>query len=203
MSTTAQILANQQAILQWMSNYDANKRKYDDFDVLSEFTEDTVFPVSRSGVYKKTTLSQILLQIQPSDLTGYYRKEIFEILEDTFSITLSSSPTNIEVFLDRVPQIEGVDYTFSNNIITFVEEVETDSFVVVSEFFSDTYSTKEILDFEEGDTAFIIPGAPENIEVYLNRTVLIEGVDYTYLSSQLTLTEEVVSGDFLIIRKHF
>lgn len=61
-------------------------------------------------------------------------KEQFTSTESQTDFILNSLPTNVDVWLDRVPQIEGVDYTISTNIVTFTYGLSAGSVIIIRKY---------------------------------------------------------------------
>lgn len=126
-------------------------------------------------------------------------KEVFDGdgVEDTF--TTSSAWVSIDVVLDRVPQIEGVDYTYSGTSLVMTETPVNGSKIVVRGFAGS--NKEEISVTTNGQLSFTISSSSENVEVYLDRVCLIEGIDYTVSGNSLNLIDvDTYTYSKLIVR---
>jgi hypothetical protein len=61
-------------------------------------------------------------------------KEIFTATEGQTTVTLTSNPRNVDVIKNRVIQTETLDYTKSNNIITFTEALSNMDYIIVRKY---------------------------------------------------------------------
>ena len=61
-------------------------------------------------------------------------KQLFTAAAAQTIFTLSNSPNNVDVVVDRVPQIEGVDYILSGNTVTMTEGLELNSKVQIRKY---------------------------------------------------------------------
>lgn len=66
---------------------------------------------------------------QPSE------KQTFDATDGQTVFNLTDVPSNIEVYINRVCQIEGVDYTLSTNVLTLTNGARLNSKVVVRKFY--------------------------------------------------------------------
>ena len=61
-------------------------------------------------------------------------KELFTATAAQTVFTLSSIPGTLDVWVDRVYQIESIDYTILDNIVTMTEGVDLNSIVVIRKY---------------------------------------------------------------------
>jgi len=83
----------------------------------------------------------------PSGILDISANNLHKVFEDATSTTetfiatagqitfvLNRLPNNVDVVVDRVPQIENIDFTISGAVVTINEPVELNSIVVIRKF---------------------------------------------------------------------
>lgn len=126
-------------------------------------------------------------------------KESFTSTSGQTLFVLSESPDNVDVIVNRVPQILGTDFTFTGNTVTMLNGVSLGKKVDIRKFSAS--STKDIFTATTGQTEFILSSTPSNIDVVINRVVQIEGDDYVLSGNIVTMTNGVTLGRKVEIRK--
>lgn len=131
--------------------------------------------------------------------------------------TISSKPDNIDLSIGRVQQIEGTDYTYSTQTgaLTIINasvgsSIKTDTLFDLRGFNNNLAKKEQMVISSSGQSVFMVLEKPKNIDLSLNRTILIEGIDYTYESSTGTLTiintayiSQITLNSILLARKYY
>ena len=113
--------------------------------------------------------------------------------------TIASKPDNVDLVLGRVHQYQNVDYTYvpASGILTIINASVGSAITTTTLFdlrgFQNYFSKKEsLLISSTGQSVFTLSDTPNNISLSLNRTLLYEGVDYTYDNATgiLTITNQ-------------
>lgn len=115
---------------------------------------------------------------------------------------IDTKPDNIDLKINRVPQIEDVDYIYNNqnSVLTLTNQSVINSIKVNSNFdlrgFNNAFSKKEKLTISSiGQDEFYLIEKPNNIDLVFNRTILSESTDYTYDNARGLIT--IINQSFI------
>lgn len=120
--------------------------------------------------------------------------------ENQTIVNIDSSVGNLDVWVDRVYQIEGVDYARNPSNFTFNNPLRANSIVSYRTFTEE--SVKEEFLATDGQTDLEMSNSPRTIDVWVNRIPQIEGIDYNKSGNMITFTYNLRTNDYVIVRKH-
>lgn len=111
---------------------------------------------------------------------------------------------NADVFVDRVTQIQGVDYNISGQNIVFTSNQAADSRVDVRTYTSNNSSvtSKQAFTATANQTVFVSANAFNNVDVFVDRVPQIQGVDYNVSGQNITFVNGQFENSLVIIRTH-
>lgn len=115
-------------------------------------------------------------------------------------IDIDSSADNVDIFINRVYQIEGLDYDRDFDIVTMNTPLDEDD-VIVKRYYTEE-TVKEPFIATEGQTTVTLTSNPRNVDVIKNRVIQTETLDYTKSNNIITFTEALSNMDYIIVRKY-
>lgn len=120
--------------------------------------------------------------------------------QDQTMISIDSSVNNIDVWVNRVYQIEGLDYNRNLNDFTFTYNLDLDDIVCYRTHTVE--SVKEAFLATNGQLSVTLSNSPRTTDVWVNRVMQIEGIDYNKSDNIITFTNSLDINDYIIVRKH-
>ena len=114
--------------------------------------------------------------------------------------SIDESVDNVDVYVNRLYQIESVDYNRVLGTITFQSSLDDGDIVNYRTFTTET--SKESVLAAQDQTEIELSNTPRTIDVWVNRLQQIEGIDYNKSGNIVTFTSLLDENDYIIIRKY-
>lgn len=128
----------------------------------------------------------------------------FNVSTTQTTFNLNQPFNSLDVYYNRVAQIEGVDYTVSGNNVVLTNAAVNGDIVEVRTFTSSNVSvtSKQSFTAVQNQTVVTSTNPFDSIDVFKNRVVQIETVDYNTSANNITFVQPLDAGDLIIIRTH-
>jgi len=191
-----------------------NARKIIDFATkasVNTATENYFLPIQTVGnEVEKIGLSSLPVSQPVIDYVNNLLGNVAGSKRISFTVTSATQTTfavgepfnSVDVVLDRISLIEGVDYNVSGQNVILTNAAENGSILEVRiHTSSDTAITgKSIVTATAGQTVFDVGRSFETVDVFLNRVAQIDGTDYNISGNNVTFTNALDAGDIVQIR---
>jgi hypothetical protein len=193
-----------------------NSKKGDELPVITSLQN-----TGKVIVYDPST--ELVSAILKEDLTissgqGTSFKTLIDIgYNGQSSFKVEGTPDNVDIIINRVPQLEGIDYNYNNQSHTLtitnasiVNSIKTTTKIVLRGFSNSLSKKEELVISSVGQSTYSILEKPKTIDLSLNRANLIEAIDYTYNSetgvieiTNQSYIDQINLNTKLIARKYY
>lgn len=128
----------------------------------------------------------------------------FNVLTTQTTFNINQPFNNLDVYYNRVAQIEGVDYTVSGNNVVLTNAAVNGDIVEVRTFTSSNVSvtSKQVFTAVQDQAVVISANTFDSIDVFKDRVIQFETVDYNTSGNNITFVQPLDAGDLIVIRTH-
>lgn len=129
-------------------------------------------------------------------------KFTFNVTTDQTTFNITTPFNSVDVTLDRTRMIEGVDYNVTANNVVFTNTVSNGSIVEVRIFTTtdSAITSKQSFTATAGQTVIDVGQSFASVEVVLNRTPMIDTVDFNDVANTIVFTNPLQLNDIVTIR---